>query len=102
MFFRTALVMSGPGKNHAVVQRSVRQEVPCFRNGVLGQVTPRGPFQSNFFYESVCAGIISGSEVKANMGIRKDNEGSEALLRTVLGLCGRVLVAGEGIQGWLL
>jgi len=51
---------------------------------MLGQVSPRGPFQSNCFYESLCAGMMSGSEVKASMGVRKDNEGSEALLQTQL------------------
>lgn len=84
MFFRTTLVISGPGKNDANEQRSTRQDVPCFRNGMLGQVAPRGPFQSNFFCESVCAGITSGSEVKANMRIRKENKGSEALLQIQL------------------
>jgi len=51
---------------------------------MLGQVSPRGPFESNFFYESLCAGMMSGSEVKASMGIRKANEGSECLIQTQL------------------
>lgn len=51
---RTSLVTSGPGTNDTVVQRSLHQEVPFFRNGVLGQVTLRGP-SSPTSSESVCA-----------------------------------------------
>lgn len=30
MFFRTTVVLSGPGKNDTDMQRSVSQGVPCF------------------------------------------------------------------------
>lgn len=45
--------------------------------------------QSNFFYGSACAGIISGPEQKANAGIRKDNKGHGTPLQAWLPKCRR-------------